>query len=47
MTDERHWEHKYFPDGRVERLENERLKSGRWSIKNDRLCLLQLEISKE
>nr|WP_314708019.1 hypothetical protein [uncultured Comamonas sp.] len=46
VTDEHHWGHKYFPDGRVERLENERLKSARWSIKNDRLCLLQPEISK-
>ncbi len=46
VTDEHHWGHKYFPNGRVERLENERLKSARWSIKNDRLCLLQPEISK-
>ena len=46
VTDEHHWGHKYFPDGRVERLENERLKSAHWSIKNDRLCLLQPEISK-
>jgi hypothetical protein len=47
VTDDHHWGHKYFPDGRVERLENERLKSARWSIKNDRLCLLQPEISKD
>lgn len=47
VTDEHHWGHKYFPDGRVERLENERLKSARWSIKNNRLCLLQPEISKD
>ncbi|GGH50493.1 hypothetical protein GCM10010975_03460 [Comamonas phosphati] len=47
VTDEHHWGHKYFPGGRVERLENERLKSARWSIKNDRLCLLQPEISKD
>jgi hypothetical protein len=45
VTDDHHWGHKYFPDGRVERLENERLKSARWSIKNDRLCLLQPERS--
>ncbi|GAO72165.1 MULTISPECIES: hypothetical protein [Comamonas] len=46
VTDDHHWGHKYFPNGRVERLENERLKSAHWSIKNDRLCLLQPEISK-
>ncbi|HCF3586540.1 TPA: hypothetical protein ONA53_003147 [Pseudomonas aeruginosa] len=46
VTDEHHWGHKYFPDGRVERLENERLKSARWSVKGGELCLLQPEISK-
>ena len=47
LTDERHWGHKYFVDGRVERSENGRERTARWSIKGHRLCLLQLEISKD
>lgn len=47
VTDERHWGHKYFADGRVERSENGRQRSARWSINGDRLCLLKPEISKD
>lgn len=47
VTDEHHWGHKYFSDGRVERSENGRHRPARWSIKGDRLCLLQPEISKD
>ena len=47
VTDEHHWGHKYFSDGRVERSENGRRRPARWSIKGDRLCLLQPEISKD
>ena len=46
VTDEHHWGHKYFADGRVERSENGRQRTAHWSIKGDRLCLLQPEISK-
>ena len=46
VTDEHHWGHKYFPDGHVERLEEGRQRSAHWSVKGDRLCLLQPEISK-
>ena len=46
VTDEYHWGHKYFADGRVERSENGRQRTAHWSIKGDRLCLLQPEISK-
>ncbi|MBS80233.1 hypothetical protein JQN63_05625 [Delftia lacustris] len=47
VTDEHHWGHKYFADGRVERLENGRQRSARWSVKGNQLCLLQPEISKD
>lgn len=47
VTDERHWGHKYFADGRVERSENGRQRTARWSVKGNRLCLLQPEISKD
>ena len=46
VTDEHHWGHKYFPDGRVERSENGRQRSAHWSVKGDQLCLLQPEVSK-
>jgi len=46
VTDEHHWGHRYFADGRVERAENGRQRSARWSIQGNRLCLLQPEISK-
>ncbi|HEU5296389.1 MAG TPA: hypothetical protein VFU71_16545 [Burkholderiaceae bacterium] len=44
VGDERHWEHKYFADGRLERSESGRHKAGRWSVQDDRLCLLKPEI---
>jgi hypothetical protein len=47
VTDDHHWGHKYFADGRVERFENGRQRSARWSIKSNRLCLLKPEISKD
>ncbi len=47
VTDEHHWGQKYFSDGRVERSENGRRRPARWSIRGDRLCLLQPEISKD
>ncbi|MBS0495915.1 MAG: hypothetical protein KGM60_00780 [Comamonadaceae bacterium] len=47
VTDELHWGHKYFADGRVERSENNRQRTARWSIKGNQLCLLQPEISKD
>ncbi len=46
VTDEHHWEHRYFADGRVERSENDRQRTAHWSIQGKRLCLLQPEISK-
>ncbi len=47
VTDEHHWGHKYFADGRVERSENGRQRTARWSVKGNRLCLLQPEVSKD
>lgn len=47
VTDEYHWGHKYFADGRVERSESGRQRTARWSVKGNRLCLLQPEISKD
>lgn len=47
VTDERHWSHRYFADGRLERSENGRQRSGRWSVQDNRLCLLLPEISKD
>ena len=47
VTDEHHWGHKYFADGRVERSENGRQRSARWSVKGNQLCLLLPEISKD
>lgn len=47
VTDEHHWGHKYFEDGRVERSENGRQRTAHWSVKGNRLCLLRPEISKD
>lgn len=47
VTDGRHWGHDYFLDGRLERSENGRTRSGRWSAQNNQLCLLLPEVSKE
>ena len=47
VTDEHHWGHKYFPDGRVDRSENGRQRMAHWSVKGNQLCLLRPEISKE
>lgn len=46
VTDGRHWGHDYFLDGRLERSENGRTRSGRWSAQNNQLCLLLPEVSK-
>lgn len=46
VTDEHHWGHRYHADGRLERSQSGRLLAGRWSVQDDRLCLLQPEISK-
>ncbi len=46
VTDGRHWGHAYFLDGRLERSENGRTRSGRWSAQNNQLCLLLPEVSK-
>ena len=47
VTDGRHWGHNYFTDGRLERSENGRTRTGRWSAQNNQLCLLLPEVSKE
>ena len=47
VTDEYHWGHRYFADGRVERSESGRQRTARWSVKGNRLCLLQPEVSKD
>ena len=47
VTDGRHWGHDYFLDGRLERSENGRTRSGRWRAQNNQLCLLLPEVSKE
>jgi hypothetical protein len=47
VTDGRHWAHDYFQDGRLDRSENGRARSGRWSAQNNQLCLLLPEVSKE
>lgn len=47
VTDEHHWGHRYHADGRLERAENGRRRSGRWSVQDNRLCLLRPEISKD
>lgn len=47
VTDEHHWAHRYFADGRLDRLEGRRRLPGRWSVKGNRLCLLRTEISKD
>ncbi len=46
VTDGRHWRHDYFVDGRLERSENGRTRSGSWSAQNNQLCLLLPEVSK-
>lgn len=46
VSDGRHWGHDYFLDGRLERSENGRTRSGRWSAQNNQLCLLLPEVSK-
>ena len=46
VSDGRHWGHDYFLDGRLERSENGRIRSGRWSAQNNQLCLLLPEVSK-
>lgn len=46
VSDGRHWGHDYFMDGRLERSENGRTRSGRWSAQNNQLCLLLPEVSK-
>lgn len=45
VTDDRHWAHRYFADGRVERSENGRQRTARWFIEGHQLCLLRPEIS--
>ncbi len=47
VTDGRHWTHDYFQDGRLERSESGRMRSGRWSAQNNQLCLRLPEVSKE
>ena len=47
VSDGRHWGHDYFLDGRLERSENGRTRSGRWTAQNNQLCLLLPEVSKE
>ena len=39
--------HDYFLDGRLERSENGRTRSGRWTAQNNQLSLLLPEVSKE
>jgi hypothetical protein len=46
VTDGRHWGHDYFLDGRLERSENGRTRTGRWSAQDNQLCLLLREVSK-
>ena len=46
VTDGRHWGHDYHLDGRLERSENGRTRSGSWSAQNNQLCLLLPEVSK-
>ncbi|GAO22725.1 hypothetical protein ALISP_2545 [Alicycliphilus sp. B1] len=46
VSDGRHWGHDYLLDGRLERSENGRTRSGRWSAQNNQLCLLLPEVSK-
>lgn len=46
VTDGRHWGHEYRLDGRMERSENGRTRSGRWSVQNNKLCLLLPEVGK-
>jgi len=46
VTDEHHWGHQYFADGRVERSENGRFRTARWSVTGNQLCLLRPEVSK-
>ena len=41
-----HWGHDYHLDGRLERSENGRTRSGSWSAQNNQLCLLLPEVSK-
>lgn len=47
VTDEHHWGHKYFADGHVERSENGRQRTARWSVKGNQFCLLKPEVSKD
>lgn len=47
VSDGRHWSHQYLADGRLERSENGRDRTGRWEVRGDRLCLLLPEVSKE
>lgn len=45
VTDGRHWSHHYLPEGQLERSENGRVRTGRWSVSRDQLCLLLPEVS--
>lgn len=39
VTDDFHWAHHYLPDGRLTRVEKGRVKPGRWTVRDKRLCL--------
>lgn len=47
VTDGLHWTHEYFQDGRLERSDNARIRTGRWSAQNNQLCLLLPEVSRD
>ncbi|GKT19375.1 hypothetical protein AVHY2522_22255 [Acidovorax sp. SUPP2522] len=47
VTNGRHWGHNYRLDGRLERSDNGRTRSGRCCAQNNQRCLLLPEISKE
>jgi hypothetical protein len=47
VTDGRHWGHDYFTDGRLERWENGRTRTARWSAHSNQLCMLLPEVSKD
>jgi hypothetical protein len=44
VTDEHHWSHRYYADGRLERSEGRHQKMVSWSVQDNRLCLLKPEI---
>ncbi|HQQ70094.1 MAG TPA: hypothetical protein PLL92_07260 [Alicycliphilus sp.] len=47
VTDDHHWAHHYLSDGRLTRVQESRIRYGRWSVRDRRLCLALPELGTE